>query len=81
MVMSSSAVCSVSRFKGANLISLGSRHMYLIISRHLETANNLDSPEGTLDSVQVVRSNSNKLPHPTQVLMKLVLEINETLVF
>jgi hypothetical protein len=32
MVINSSAVCSVSRFNGANLICLGSRHMYLFIS-------------------------------------------------
>jgi hypothetical protein len=26
-------------------------------------------PERALDSIKIVRSNSNKLPHPTQILM------------
>lgn len=71
MVMSSSAVCSVSRFKGANLISLGSRHMYLSISCVVLQGwtPSRDPPKRSLDSIQIMRSNSDKLSHPAQILM------------
>lgn len=37
--------------------------------------------ERSLDSVQIMRADSNELPHSTKVLVKLVLKINERFVF
>lgn len=37
--------------------------------------------ERSLDSVQIMRADSNELPHSTKILVKLVLKINERFVF
>ena len=77
---------SFSLFRGANLMSRGAFAMYLPAkiraSQYLIDGNGtlLNSPEGTLDGVQVVSSNSYQLSTATQVLMQLVLQVDERVV-
>lgn len=41
----------------------------------------LDSPKRALDGVQIMRSDSHKLPPSAQILVEFILQIDETRVF